>query len=64
MVRIARMNMIYKDGRSIMGLGQEAKRVKAKAKATKVEVKAMDSPEAADAAETEEEVGRLVSTSG
>ena len=47
-----------------MGLGQEAKRVKAKAKATKVEVEAMDSPEAVDAAEMAGEAGRPVSTSG
>ena len=64
MARIARMNMIYKGGKSTMGLGQEARRIKARAKATKVEVKAMDSPEAVDAAEMAGKVGRPVLTSG
>ena len=56
----ARVNVMSRNGRSIKGLGQEAK----KAKAIKVEVKAMDSPEAVDAAEMAGKAGKPASTSG
>ena len=46
----ARMNMMSRNGRSLTGLGQEAKGAKAKVKAIKVEIKAKDSPAAVDAA--------------